>query len=96
MFSVRRNKKNSVIVHSNHTTAQKEEVWGRHGGMPQMKPRIVKSYKKFMGGIDSSVIMLYTYLDERRTVRYWKKVAFNIVARMVLNSYILQGKLQWA
>jgi hypothetical protein len=29
-------------------------------------------------------------------VRYWKKVAFNIVARMVLNSYILQGKLQWA
>jgi hypothetical protein len=26
-------------------------------------------------------------LDETRTVRYWKKVAFNIVARMVLNSY---------
>jgi hypothetical protein len=37
-------------------------------------------------------MMLYTYLDERQTVRYWKKVAFNIIDRMVLNSYILQNK----
>jgi hypothetical protein len=42
-----------------------------------------------MGGINSSDTMLYTSLDERRTVRYWKKVAFNIIARMVFNSYIL-------
>jgi hypothetical protein len=42
-----------------------------------------------MGGINSSDMMLYTYLDERQTVCYWEKVAFNIIARMVLNSYIL-------
>jgi hypothetical protein len=42
-----------------------------------------------MGSINSSEIMLYTYLDERRTARYWKKIAFNIIARMMLNSYIL-------
>jgi hypothetical protein len=42
-----------------------------------------------MGGNDPSDMMLYTYLDERWTVHYWKKVAFNIIARMVLNSYIL-------
>jgi hypothetical protein len=34
-------------------------------------------------------MMLHTYLDERLTVCYWKKIAFNIIARMVLNSYIL-------
>jgi hypothetical protein len=34
-----------------------------------------------MGGNDSSDMMLYTYLDERQTVCYWKKVAFNILAR---------------
>jgi hypothetical protein len=45
-----------------------------------------------MGGIDSSDMMLYTYLDERQRVFYWKKVAFNIIARMVLNSYILHKK----
>jgi hypothetical protein len=42
-----------------------------------------------MGGIDSSAMMLYVYLDEWWTLRYWKKVAFNIIARMVLNSHIL-------
>jgi hypothetical protein len=41
-----------------------------------------------MGGINSDM-MLHTYLGERRTAHYWKKVAFNIIARTVLNSYIL-------
>jgi hypothetical protein len=34
-------------------------------------------------------MILYTYLDEKRTLGYWKKVAFIIIARMMLNSYIL-------
>jgi hypothetical protein len=42
-----------------------------------------------MGGINSSDLILYTFLDERQTVHCWKKVAFNIIARMVLNNYIL-------
>jgi hypothetical protein len=42
-----------------------------------------------MGRIDSSDVTLYTYLDEGQTVCYWKNIAFNIIARMVLNSYIL-------
>jgi hypothetical protein len=42
-----------------------------------------------MGGIDSSDMMLYTYLDGMWTVHYWKRAAFNIIARMVLNSYII-------
>lgn len=42
-----------------------------------------------MGGIDSSDMMLYFYLDERKTVKYWKKVVFNVIGRMVLNAYIL-------
>jgi hypothetical protein len=32
--------------------------------------------------------MLYIYLDERWRGHYRKKVAFNIIARMMLNSYI--------
>ena len=42
-----------------------------------------------MGGVDASDAMLYSYLDERRTVKYWKKIAFNIFSRMILNSYII-------
>jgi hypothetical protein len=60
----------------------------------KIKPKIITSYNKFMGGIGSSDMMLYNCLDERRTVQYWKKVAFNILARMVLNSYSRPGKLK--
>jgi hypothetical protein len=80
--------KNAVIL-SSHATVEEEEVCGRHGGNSQMKQKIITSYNKFIGGIDSSDMLLHTYLHERRTVRYWKKVAFNIIARMVLKSYIL-------
>jgi hypothetical protein len=70
VFSVRRNhKKNPVILLSSHTTAQEVEVWGRHGGNPQTKPKIITSYK-FIGSFNSSNMMLYTYMDVRQTVCY--------------------------
>jgi hypothetical protein len=88
VFCTRRNhKKNPLILLSSHATAQEEEVWGRHGGNPQIKSKIFTSCRKFMGCIYSSDIMLYAYLDESWTVRYWKSVAFNIIARMVMNIY---------
>jgi hypothetical protein len=90
VFSARRNhKKNPVILLSSHATAQEEYVQVKRGGNPKIKPKIITSYNKPMGDIDSSDMILYTYLDERPKVHYWKKVAFNIIARMVLNCYIL-------
>lgn len=53
------------------------------------KPQIVHDYNMGMGGIDGTDQMLYTYLDERRNMKTWKKVIFNIFARMMLNAYIL-------
>jgi hypothetical protein len=76
------------ILESDTDAIREEEVRGRRGS-PQIKPKIVTSYNKFMGSINSSGIVLYTYLDERWTVRYWKKVTYNTVARMMLNTYIL-------
>ena len=42
-----------------------------------------------MGGVDHHDQLLYSYLDERKTVKTWKKCAFNIISRMLLNSYII-------
>ncbi|KAK3732963.1 hypothetical protein RRG08_002573 [Elysia crispata] len=42
-----------------------------------------------MGGVDQSDMMLYAYLNERRTVKYWKKVAFRTVNSMFVNAYII-------
>jgi hypothetical protein len=85
----KKSERNPVILLSCHTTVQEEEVQGRHGVNPQINPKIITSYNKFVGGNDSSDMMLYTYSDERQTVRYWKMVAFNIISWMVLNTYIL-------
>nr|XP_033183371.1 uncharacterized protein LOC117153431 isoform X6 [Bombus vancouverensis nearcticus] len=52
------------------------------------KPYIGDSYDSYMRGVGKSDKMLYVYLDERRTVKYWKKITFHIIARMVLNSYL--------
>lgn len=53
------------------------------------RPGLIEKYNMYMGGIDTSDQMLYCYLDERRTKKYWRKVVFNIIARMVLNTYLL-------
>lgn len=31
-------------------------------------------------------------LDERRSVKYWKRVAFNIINRVVLNAYVIYNE----
>lgn len=53
------------------------------------KRNMIDNYNKYIGDVDESDEMLYVYLDERRTLKYWKKVVFNIFGRMVLNAYIL-------
>jgi hypothetical protein len=45
-----------------------------------------------MGGIDSSDMMLYTYLDEKQTMCYWEMVAFNIISHTVSIIEILGEK----
>jgi hypothetical protein len=61
----KKSQKNPIILLSSHATAQEEEAEGRNGGNSQTKRKNITSYIKFMGGIDSSDMILYTYLDER-------------------------------
>lgn len=53
---------------------------------------MIDAYNHFMGGVDGNDQMMYCYLDERRTLKYWKKVTFNIFARMILNAYIIYSE----
>lgn len=50
--------------------------------MRSIKPFIFHSYNIFMSSVGESDKMLYIYLDERKTVKYWKKVALNVIGRM--------------
>ncbi|XP_023236395.1 piggyBac transposable element-derived protein 4-like [Centruroides sculpturatus] len=86
-FRERKSQPKPVFLLSSHARAHNNEIVRR--GVAKFKPQVVLSYNKFMGGVDTHDMMLYTYLDERRTKKYWKKVAFNIIARMMLNAYLL-------
>lgn len=71
------------------TDVQKVKRLSRNRQKIITKPQVIRQYSDYMGGIDTSDMMLYAYLDERKSVKYWKKVVFNVMGRMVLNSYIL-------
>lgn len=53
---------------------------------------MIDTYNHFMGGVDGNEQMIYCYLDESRTLKYWKKDTFNMFARMVLNAYIIYSE----
>lgn len=55
----------------------------------KQKPCAIDLYNRFMGGVDLHDAMLYSYLDERKTVKVWKKCVFNILGRILLNAYIV-------
>ena len=46
-------------------------------------------YNLHMGGVDLSDMRTYIFLDERRTIRWNKKVFFTLFGRLLLNSFIL-------
>lgn len=78
-----------MLLLSTHSKA--EDFWHtrlRNVQQQQViKPSIAQSYSDFVRGHDALNAMLY--LDERGTVKCWKKICFNIFSRMVLNSYTI-------
>ena len=52
-------------------------------------PSCVRSYNLNMGGVDLADMRIYQFLDERRTVRWNKKVFFAILGRCLLNAFII-------
>ena len=87
----KKSQKNQVIVLSTCASATESDVkpTARNRNEPQKKHDVILDYNRYMGGIDGNDMMTYFYLDERRTVKFWKKVAFNMIVRMVLNAYLL-------
>lgn len=90
-YREKKSQKNPVLLLSTKYKAKTIEKVKNWNGkeVKKQKPEVIDRYNMYMGGIDTNDMMLYCYLDERRTFKYWRKVVFNIIARMVLNSYLL-------
>ena len=52
-------------------------------------PELVRDYNLHMGGVDLGDMRTYIFLDERRTIRWNKKVFFTLFGRLLLYSFIL-------
>lgn len=90
-YRQKKSQKQPVILLSSKPEIKDEDVTKRRRGRitTETKPSIVKNYCQYMGGIDTFDMMMYTYLDERRSMKYWRKVAFNLFSRMILNAYVI-------
>uniref|UniRef100_A0A1B6H1M9 PiggyBac transposable element-derived protein domain-containing protein n=1 Tax=Cuerna arida TaxID=1464854 RepID=A0A1B6H1M9_9HEMI len=94
-YREKQSQKNPVLLLSTkHTAKSTQKIIKRKNQEDRVKeiPEMIDSYNHFMGGVDGSDQMIYCYLDERRTLKYWKKVTFNIFARMILNAYIIYSE----
>ena len=58
----------------------------------QTIPAMVDSYNQCMGGVDSSDQVMYSYLSERKSRNWAKKVVFSLLTRLLMNSYILYSR----
>lgn len=90
-FRDKKSKKNPVILISTYSDTPNVSVTKKRRNYEfiKNKPSMIHTYDQFMGGVDESDKMLYTYLDERRTLKLWKKVVFIVFGWMVVNAYIL-------
>lgn len=52
-------------------------------------PQIIKAYNNNMGGVDGADMQLSFYSNTRKSLKVWKKMAFHILQRMLLNAYVL-------
>ena len=52
-------------------------------------PAMVDLYNRNIGGVDLSDQVMYFYAFERKSKSWSKKVVFNILKRLLMNSYIL-------
>ena len=83
-FRPKKSKKNPVTVLSSSAEARNIIVKNH------LKPSVIHEiYNPNMCGVDVHDQMLYLYHDERKSVKVWKKVVFNLLGRMLLNSYTI-------
>jgi len=60
-----------------------------------VKPKCVKMYNKYMGGVDRTDQMVANAKSQMKTLKWWKKLFFHIISLSVLNSYIkYKGNVQ--
>ena len=79
-----------IIMLSTQASAKMVNVPSKsHSSSGQQKPAVVHSYNQHMNGVDIVDQYTVSYPFTRRTLKWWRKVAFWLLEVCVTNSYIL-------
>jgi len=60
--------------------------------LPSGRPRLVNSYNRNMGAVDTTDAIMKAYGGTRKKRKPWKKVLLHLFNRIILNAYILYQK----
>lgn len=52
-------------------------------------PQIIRAYNSSTGEVDGADMQLSFYSNTRKSLKVWKKMAFHILQRMLINAYVL-------
>ncbi|XP_065665600.1 piggyBac transposable element-derived protein 4-like [Hydra vulgaris] len=80
-----------VVMISKLHSLQIIEVTNRRGEK-KMKPNIIKDYNQCMSGVDRAEQMVSYYDCQRKTIRWYKKVALHLFDTFLFNAYCLNSK----
>lgn len=65
----------------------------RASGKEAVIPEMVNTYNNNMGGVDLADQKIYTYQQERRSYKWYRKIFHNLLHRYCLNAYIIYCKV---
>ena len=57
-------------------------------GAPVQKPSVIHAYNKYMGGVDRNDQLVGCYTSLRKTMKWYKKLAFHLIEECLLNAHI--------
>lgn len=83
--------KREVLAISSEFKNEMVEVHNKYG-KSKLKPLPISEYNKFMSGIDRQDQMMSYYHWERKTLRWYKKIALHFLQITLLNSFLLYCK----
>jgi len=55
----------------------------------ELKPECIVDYNKNMGSVDRVDVVLHPYSAPRKSMKWYKKLAFHLLQVALLNAYIL-------
>ena len=67
------------------------QVMSQKGRVVRNKPKMIKPYSEYMGGVDMNHFLVARYSPCCCTRKFWRKMALNLINTSVTNAYIIHS-----